>query len=884
MAKKFTLSPAQDTAANPAENVWVQANAGTGKTSVLVQRLLRILFRTDHIDDCGILCLTYTKAAAGEMRNRILRELQNWAMASDDELIELLDNVSERKPATSDDIAHARMVFFKYIDDPELLKIKTIHGFCEEILRQFPIEAGISPSWTLVSDDTQRVLLQDAFSHLVNSTNNTTVSDAFSYLVERIDENRIGDLMTLLGEHYRTFFQINDIINYRKYFIDTITEFLKLNTPIQTEISPEKLQKIIDLATIDINASKKPAQYLIDIVNITKQYINKTADFEKYKSAYLTQSGTPIKNVSRKDYLTAEQQRVYDVNQYNLAKQIFDDTMAIFELSAEFAKIYGKLKSERNLLDFDDLILYTKKLFLSPDTMGWVLSQLNVHLAHILVDEAQDTSPLQWDILRMLSGDFFTDGDTKNNHHSLFVVGDTKQSIYGFQGADPRAFAASRDEISNQIQQNMRTLQNIPLVQSFRSMPQILYAVDAFFNNPDVREQTGFINNSHKWAKTDPNAFVELHKLVDANTTDTNINEYLGQIADKIQSVITDDKFSPNDIMVLVQNREPMTPLLVRELKRRNIPVAGSDRIILPKFPAIRDLLNLTRFCINPDDDFSLCCTLKSPIFRLSERDIFNICKIKNDENNTRKNACSDYKPTTVFDVLLNTHPDIHAQLSKMINWSATVAPYSFYTNVLDTNNIRSSMIAALGNQIVDPLEEFLTICLAYERTQCGTLRHFLKWFITGGSTIKRDMDTAPGVRIVTVHSSKGLEAPVIFLIDTVRTPKQEHVFPITPEMQSATLRARGANLPSPWLWSPRANNSTARDRAVASTSKTKIAEYYRLLYVAMTRAIKRLYIYGFAPKTKPAAELSWHTQLWRVLSTNEKSTVTDEIIRINDV
>lgn len=193
-------------------------------------------------------------------------------------------------------------------------------------------------------------------------------------------------------------------------------------------------------------------------------------------------------------------------------------------------------------------------------------------------------------------------------------------------------------------------------------------------------------------------------------------------------------------------------------------------------------------------------------------------------------------------------------------------------------------MIAALGNQIVDPLEEFLTICLAYERTQCGTLRHFLKWFITGGSTIKRDMDTAPGVRIVTVHSSKGLEAPVIFLIDTVRTPKQEHVFPITPEMQSATLRARGANLPSPWLWSPRANNSTARDRAVASTSKTKIAEYYRLLYVAMTRAIKRLYIYGFAPKTKPAAELSWHTQLWRVLSTNEKSTVTDEIIRINDV
>ena len=883
MDKKFTLSPEQDTAANPAENVWVQANAGTGKTSVLVQRLLRILFRSDNIDNCGILCLTYTKAAAGEMRNRILRELQNWAMASDDELIELLGNVSQHKPATSADTAHARMVFFKYIDNPELLKIKTIHGFCEEILRQFPIEAGISPSWTLVSDDTQRALLQDAFSHLVNSTNNATVSDAFSYLVERIDENRINDLMALLGEHYRVFFQINNIVNYRKYFIDTITEFLKLNVPVQTEFSPQKLQKIIDLATIDINSSKKPAQYLIDIVNFTKQYINKTINFEKYKSAYLTQTGTPNKNVSRKDYLLDEQQRIYDVNQYNLSKQIFDDTMAIFELSAEFAKIYGKLKSERNLLDFDDLILYTKKLFSSPDTMGWVLSQLNVHLTHILVDEAQDTSPLQWDILRMLSGDFFTEGDTTSNPHSLFVVGDTKQSIYGFQGADPHAFAASHTEISQQIEQNQRTIKNIPLVQSFRSMPQILYAVDAFFNNPDVREQTGFINNAHKWAKTDPTAFVELHKLVDANTTDTTINEYTSQIADKIQSVLADG-FTPNDIMVLVQNREPMTPLLVRELKRRNIPVAGSDRIILPKFPAIRDLLNLTRFCINISDDYSLCCTLKSPIFRLSERDIFNICKIKNDENNTRKNAHNDYKPTTVFDILSKTHPVIYNRLEQIVNWANTLAPYSFFTNVLNTEQTRESMIAALGTQIIDPLEEFLTICLAYERTQCGTLRHFLKWFITGGSTIKRDMDTAPGVRIVTVHSSKGLEAPVIFLIDTVRTPKQEYVFPITSEMQSPTLRARGANLPSPWIWSPRANNSTARDRAVASTSKTKIAEYYRLLYVAMTRAIKRLYIYGFAPKTKPAAELAWHTQLWRVLSTDSKAKVTDETIRIENV
>ena len=168
MAKKRTLSPEQDLAANPLENVWVQANAGTGKTSVLVQRLLRILFRSPDSARSGILCLTYTNAGAGEMRNRILASLREWALVSDDELIEMLDGVAINRPATMADVARARKIFFEYIDAPEILKIKTIHGFCEEILHRFPLEAGLSPSWSLVSDASQRVLLQDAFNKLIN--------------------------------------------------------------------------------------------------------------------------------------------------------------------------------------------------------------------------------------------------------------------------------------------------------------------------------------------------------------------------------------------------------------------------------------------------------------------------------------------------------------------------------------------------------------------------------------------------------------------------------------------------------------------------------------------------------------------------------------------
>ncbi len=880
MGQKRALSPDQDLAANPAENIWVQANAGTGKTSVLVQRLLRILFRTSPDDHGGILCLTYTNAGAGEMRNRILMALREWAMADDAELTELLQGVSENKSPTPDDLADARRIFFKYIDNPDVLKIKTIHGFCEEILHQFPLEAGISPAWQLVSDTAQRVLLQDAFDKLVNSSNDERVINAFAHIVGRVSETYMDDLLSILSEQYKYFFQVENINNYREYFIDTTKYFLNINTTQNNKISTTELENIINLATEDANGSKKPAKYLLNIINFTRQYIDKTIDFEKYKTCYLKSDGGKILNVSRRDYLVAEQDRVYELNQQLSNMCVFDDTMALFDLAAAFAKTYQEIKSNRNLMDFEDLILYTRRLFSQPDTMGWVLSQLNVRLGHILVDEAQDTSPLQWDILRMLSGDFFTEGDTAEHQHSLFVVGDTKQSIYGFQGADPRAFAASRDEIAAHITQNLRTIREVPLAQSFRSLPAILHAVDEFFCDESVVRLTGFANNRHKCFRRNESGVVEIHKLTSKSEHGIDTPEYICMIADQIKTMIESGKCAPHEIMILVQNRRPYAPILVNELKRRNIQVAGSDRIILPDFPAIRDMMNLVRFCLNPDDDYSLCCVLKSPIFRLNEDDIFKICSVKNQENKTRKASCENPVLMTVYDVLKTDQPDIYKRLGDMIEWAQELAPYSFFTRVLNTDNVRESIIAALGNQVIDPLEEFMTICLAYERTQCGTLRHFIKWFITGSSEIKRDMDASAGVRVATVHGSKGLESRIVFLIDTVRTPKSEQILPLTDEMIPANLRRAGEAFPRPWLWAPRGDDSRRRADACDALMNTRIAEYYRLLYVAMTRARDELYIYGFTPN-KNAPEISWHSQLWRVLGNIEGAQAGDDVIRI---
>ena len=867
MSQNEVFSSAQNIASNPSENIWVQANAGTGKTTVLVRRLLRILFRNGEFNNDiapGILCLTYTNAAAGEMRNRILEQLRLWAAADDDALRELLDGISEKTPATDKDLAYARRVFYMYIDNPDVLKIKTIHSFCEEILHRFPLEAGISPSWGLVSGAAQTVLLQDAFDAMikqsVNSSQNTKATmDAFYRIVDIKSEYFLDELRELLLSRYRSFFQVEDVYSYRKYFIETTQKILNIKNDLNPDFKPEYLSKTLVAAKNIKNNSKKPAQYIQNIIDLTEQFIDNTINFNEYMSAYLTDKYTIIKNVLKNDCFVEEANRVYQVQQNILNTDIFKDTVALFDLSMAFADTYRKIKQERNLLDFEDLILYTQKLLSKPDVMGWVLSQLDVSLSHILVDEAQDTSPQQWNILRMLAGDFFTEGDTKNNR-SLFVVGDTKQSIYGFQNADPHAFAQSRAAIATQIENNYRTIREVALDQSFRSVKPILDTVDCFFENPEIINKTRFYNNKHKCFRINDKGFVEIHNAFKTDLTGPDKNKlYINMIADKIESLVHAGR-KPKDIMVLVQKRGSFVDLLSNTLKRRGIAIAGNDRIKLPEFSAIKDMLYLIRVCIKPTDDYSLCCLLKSPLYELKEHDILKLCNLKNNG-----------KTSTIFEVLSTQMPDIYTDIVDTIEKSKKLAPYSFFTYVFNKNNNRKKFISRLGQQVIDPIEEFMTMCLAYERTQPGTLKHFLKWFITGDSEIKRDMDASTGVRIMTVHGSKGLASPVVFLIDTFTFPKPETILNVN--------HLHNNNAYDVWIW--KTGTSAEIQPIIDKNRQDQIAEYYRLLYVAMTRTRDELYIYGCDMDRAP--EMVWHKQLWDVFSGARELFINEDTLRITN-
>ena len=869
MTKKIPLSPEQEVAAEPTNNVWVQANAGTGKTSVLTARLLRILFRSDEPIG-GILCLTYTNAAAGEMRNRILSSLRDWAMSTDNELRELLDGISINKVATDNDIKHARQIFFKYIDNPDILKIKTIHGFCEEILHRFPTEAGISPSWSLISDAPQKVMLHEALERVVNSTSlDANTINAFERIIGVVSEYKFGDLLENIEKQYKNFFRANDFIKYRNYFIDTIKKKLNIQTKKTWCFDHEALNSVLNHA----KAEKKPNKTLTELINCIEQLLENTIDFDKYKSCYLYANGN-IKRGLNYDYLASEKERVQEYNNYLINNKIYQDTIALFDLSAAFAKAYQELKQSYNVLDFEDLILYTHRLFSNPETMGWILSQMDLSLSHILVDEAQDTGPIQWEILQMLAGDFFAEGDKNNLPRSLFVVGDTKQSIYGFQGADPAAFATSREKIASYIKNNARQIGEPALTQNFRSAKPILDTVDMFFGDESVVARTGFQNNPHKCFQINQKGVVEIYKLLSSSDDDTVImrRRYIRDIAEKIENMIKTGEHVPSDIMVLVQRRSQLVSMLSSELKHRGIAVAGSDRVVLPDYPVIRDLMNLLRFCIDNTDDYSLGCVLKSPMFALTDADVYKICAVRNADTDRRRSSDKNAPRTTVFDIVKTMYPDIYNVLTDFMNKYTVDGPYTFFAYVLNNYNIRENMIAALGIQIIDPIEEFLTMCLAYERTRPGTLRHFLKWFITSASEIKRDMDSGDGVRIVTVHGSKGLQSPVVFLIDTTVAPKIETFYDIHTD---------NADYPV-WVWLPSKPESESVEISELQSvaARKSIEESFRLLYVAMTRACNELYIYGFTTN-KSAPELSWHGLLWNVLAGRLNASDADEKLRI---
>ncbi len=908
----------QKDASNPLYSVWVSASAGTGKTTVLVSRLLRLFLQ--GVDPTKILCLTYTKSGAIEMQDRIFKRARNWAIMNDEDLekeIKSLYVCDIDDFDLNDDDFHkiklsARKLFSKLIDNPIPLKIYTIHAFCESILKRFPIEANVSPHFKIISDIDSNRLLNNAYSNLIMKIKNHKdeqsihILNQFNILIKNMSQSSFKKLIE------------DEVIGHRNKFLNLLDEFKSidnvkksLKNTIFTDVPFEIIDDFIDYDDLFLKnqLGKIPYNLLTKYLEIIKNYntttLNKKIEilekfihlnddekvqnFNLYKSIFLTQKNQIIKsnssnfvNVKFKNEhpdltkeLYDEANRIADVANTLLKINVYKLSVAVIDIAFAFIDIYRDLKVKESAMDFDDLIEIVQRLFKKPNISEWILFKMDGGIYHVLIDEAQDTSPIQWDIVDILTENFFIDAKSEKNIKTFFSVGDRKQSIYGFQGADISLFEKYKNIFKNRIENGKFIFKDLPLNRSFRSCKNILNIVDDVLNNSNIVK--GVLEQNEKIEhipnRNDFDGYVELIPLVKYIKDDSNdyikppvevVNvsnskmDLADIIAKKIAFILKNDfivdgknpitnkpirrHIEPKDIMILVQRREN-AKFIIQKLNQLNIPNSGYDKMVISDNIVIEDFISLIKFVLSPYDDLSLAEVLKSPFYNLDDDDLFQLSYDRNGSLFNQLNAFQKYQ-------------HIYNELLEFIQLSRWQTPFLFFDYVLKVKDKRKNFIARFGDVINDFINEFMQKCLSYDAEKIGkSLFDFYEWFSSSNIEVKRDMEQVQNiVRIMTSHGAKGLEAPVVFLFD-------------------ANINEN--NLKDSILWNEKGlpifkiPNFKDFDDAFASLYNDKkdlqSNEFYRLLYVAMTRARDKLYISGWEDGNGEHKK-SWYNSIYEVI------------------
>ena len=908
----------QKIASNPKFSVWVSASAGTGKTTVLVNRLLR-LFLND-VEPSKILCLTYTNAGAIEMQNRIYRVARDWAVMPDNDLREklkdLLDDVDENFDFNIV-VSKAKKLFSKLIDSPIPLKIYTIHAFCQSVLKRFPIEAGIPPHFKIIEDSDVKILLKEAYQKLVHTLKSDKnidyldVFESFNYLMKNTPESNFENLIQTIIDGRDHFFEL--LLSYKTKsnicaklkekifsgnplaidsFIDNIDLF---KSNVLNHIPNGFIEKLKNVLLVDSGAKS------LERLDAISKFLGEQSDVKKfdiYKQILLNKDETiPKKSILNKKSIDAnpkfiedidvETLRVYNAVEFINSTKIYKSTLSILNVGLTLNQIYENLKRKRGVMDFMDLITTVKNLFEKDNISSWILYKLDGGISHILIDEAQDTSPLQWKIVDNLTSEFFTTGATEKNVKTFFSVGDRKQSIFSFQGANISLFEKYKNHFKEKIEHYKYPFFDLPLNRSYRSCKNILNVVDDVIKN-----SSGVLLSNeeirHDYARQDSLGFVEVLPLIKRNN-DKNDNTFSPPVksintfnadtamadvlAKKIRYLLDNEyisageidgkkyrrKIEPKDIMILVKNRK-YADNITKALVEKNIPLAGKDKLSLSDNIAVEDLISLLKFVLFNYDDLSLAEVLKSPLYNLTDDDLFKLCY-------NRK--------STLFERLFEfeQYENIAKDLQKLIEFSQTALPFEFFDYVLKVQNKMDHFISRLGIEVIDVLNGFLSQCLSYDNLKLGkSLSDFYEWFSLNEVEIKRNMEQVNNtVRIMTVHSSKGLEAPVVFLYNS------------------------NANLSSPnekIIWSENFpiyaitnfSKSGEKFKQISELDKKlDEEEFYRLLYVAMTRARDRLYDIG-SQNLKNSSVKTWYSCIKEsILSNPEHKEEFDDAITFSD-
>lgn len=892
----------QRKASDPTASAWVSANAGTGKTHVLTMRTLRLMLGGTPPE--RILCLTYTKAAAAEMSTRVFNRLAGWVTETDEALNGDLAKLLGRPP-TPEERLSARTLFTRAIETPGGLKVQTIHAFCERLLQRFPMEAGIPPGFATLDDDLGRTLKREAIDQTLAQAladSGAPLGRALMTAVAYAVEDQFEDVLSAALRERKWLAAIERLAPIAGGANDPLSQHdaeLRMVLGARAGISLSDLRNEmagllsdgqLETAARVLGEGSKTDQKLAASLRAARSAVSNKERIGALQSALLTQKGEPRARLATKaiqesepglcDTLADARDRLASLTAEELALKCVEATLALIVLGQRVLQHYTDAKARRAALDFDDLIEKAVSLLGSGENdlaaTDWVLYKLDGGIDHILVDESQDTSPEQWRIVESLAKEFFSGEGAQETLRTLFAVGDEKQSIYSFQGAAPEMFADMGSKFFELAENAGQQLHRVPLNLSFRTVAPVLGAVDSIF--ADSVKTPGLSGNDRQvehavkrlgeaglveiWPTEKPQEVDDVHAFspLDEHPVATPVERLAARIADQIATWIENREMlpakgrpiRPGDILILCRKRKPFAEPMVAALKARRIPVAGTDRLVLTQQLAVQDLMALGDFTTLPEDDLTLAALLKSPIIGFDDDDLFDIAYQR---KTTLWKALIDKRGKTPR---YETAVSLLVQLRKRADF---LPPFEFYAKALDEDGLRQRLLARLGHEAADPIDEFLSLAIAFDDREAPSLTGFLAWLRDGNREIKRDMEQgANEVRVMTVHASKGLESPIVFLPDTCSTASAGGARdPITKLSPDALANAGGVvgtelDVEPPRTW---AIKGASRIEAIASAKSSKAGreqeELNRLLYVAMTRAEDRLYVAGFeGAKARP--------------------------------
>ena len=872
----------QLTASNPVVSAFVAASAGSGKTKLLTDRLLRLMLTGAAPE--RIQCLTFTKAAAAEMSLRLQRTLGRWVTMPADKLGGELTRL--RVEPTGPACQAARALFAKVLDLPGGMRIGTIHAFSQSLLRRFPLEAAISPHFQLVDDrdaadtltEAREAMLSDAGTPAMQDALRTlaglTSAEAFGGHVKTLqnDRRKLADALALGDELERA---------QRRVLGVTAPDEDTMITRAATWLGESALR---DAARI-VQGSGSPAVStkagaILDWLGLPVDL--RAENWTDWCGIFLKADGDPrgdtalvnkallAKRPDLLDRYLEEAARIVGVEDGRRAIKLAAVSAALLLLAGPVARGYAQRKDESGLLDYDDLIDRTRTLLVDPGA-AWVLYKLDGGLDHLLLDEVQDTAPQQWRIAHALTEEFFAGQGARDRTRTVFAVGDRKQSIYSFQGADTAEFDRSHDELQRRVRTSGQVFEDVGLDVSFRSTAPVLALVDAVFADPMAGP--GVVGPgetlTHYADRAGHGGVVEIWPLAplpdppphqpwtvpEHNQSQTSARQLLADtLADWIRDqtnglVQLESKGRPlnaGDVLILVRRRDEFARALVRALKTRGVPVAGLDRLVLTDQPAVQDLMALADALLLPSDDLTFGCLLTSPLGGLTDDALSEI---------------AIDRPGSLWDALrdrADEHPswrraaDFFAQLLGRVDY---VSPYALFAEALGPLGGRARLFGRLGPEAAEPVDELLNAALTYAERHPPSLQGFLHWLRRSGAEVKREPEAAGNlVRIMTVHGAKGLQAPLVIVPDTSALPKDDGA------IVWADDTVTGRAVP---LWAPRKEfRCNALDQLREAGRQRQMEEHNRLLYVALTRAEDRLLVCGW--QARSVKDECWHSLVWR--------------------